>query len=65
MPRAKAEKMADLNEVFQNLEDADVDNEVMQMLEAQPLEAMPGSLVLSDNTIPAQKKLAVLVSTGK
>ena len=36
-------------------------NEVMQMLEAQPLETTP-----FDDLIPAQReKLAVLVSTGK
>ena len=44
-------------------------NEVMQILEAQPLETMPGSsaaVVLLDNIIPTQReKLAVLVSTGK
>ena len=44
-------------------------NEVMQMLEPQPLVTMPGSsaaLVPLDEGIPAQReKLAVLVSTGK
>ena len=42
-------------------------NEVMQMLEAQPLDMTSSTAVLPfDNQIPAQReKLAVLVSTGK
>ena len=42
-------------------------NEIMQVLEAQPLETTSAAAaVLFDDQIPAQrKKLAVLVSTGK
>ena len=42
-------------------------NEVMQMLEAQPLETTSSATALPfDNQIPTQReKLAVLVSTGK
>ena len=42
-------------------------NEIMQMLEAQPLETTSSAAVVSfDDQIPAQReKLAVLVSTGK
>ena len=44
-------------------------NEVMQMLEAQPVDTTSATAVLpftNDNQIPAQReKLAVLVSTGK
>ena len=42
-------------------------NEVMQMLEAQPLETTSAAAVVPfDNIIPARReKLAVLVSTGK